>query len=86
MNQFCRLPASEVARLLRTRKVSAGETGRSARTFDSVNPRINAIVHCRPGSGKREQADRVEDPRNRPTFEISLTVPSRHSTLRSMLI
>src|SRR6516225_4777633 len=54
------LPASEVARLVRTRKVSAREVADSAlQRLDSVNPRITAIVDCRPDL-VREQADRVD--------------------------
>jgi amidase len=54
------LPASEVARLVRTRKASAREVADSAlQRLDSVNPRITAIVDCRPDL-VREQADRVD--------------------------
>src|SRR5215813_15587272 len=60
MSELWRLPASEVARLVRTRKVSAREVADSAlQRLDSVNPRITAIVDCRPDL-VREQADRVD--------------------------
>src|SRR6476660_9382896 len=60
MSELWSLPASEVARLVRTRKVSAREVADSAlQRLDSVNPRINAIVDCRPDL-VREQADRVD--------------------------
>src|SRR5215510_6089396 len=60
MSELWSLPASEVARLVRTRKVSAGEVVDSAlQRLDSVNPRITAIVDCRPDL-VREQADRVD--------------------------
>jgi hypothetical protein len=60
MNELWRLSASEVARLARTRKVSAREVADAAlQRLDSVNPRINAIVDCRPDL-VREQADWVD--------------------------
>src|SRR6201988_1605369 len=60
MNELWRLSASEVARLVRTRKVSAREVAEAAlQRLDSVNPRINAIVDCRPDQ-VREQADQVD--------------------------
>src|SRR5215510_2239287 len=60
MSELWRLSASEVARLVRTRKVSAHEVADAAlQRLDSVNPRINAIVDCRPDL-VREQADRVD--------------------------
>ena len=59
-NELWRLSASEVARLVRTRKVSAREVADAAlQRLDSVNPQINAIVECRPDL-VREQADRVD--------------------------
>jgi amidase len=59
-SELCRLSASEVARLVRTRKVSAREVADAAlQRLDSVNPQITAIVECRPGL-VREQADRVD--------------------------
>ena len=60
MSELWRLSASEVARLVRTRKVSAREVADAAlQRLDSVNPRITAIVECRPDL-VREQADRVD--------------------------
>ncbi len=60
MSELWRLSASEVARLVRTRKVSAREVADATlQRLDSVNPQINAIVDCRPGQ-VREQADRVD--------------------------
>jgi amidase len=60
MSELWRLSASEVARLVRTRKVSAREVADAAlQRPDCVNPRINAIVDCRPDL-VREQADRVD--------------------------
>jgi len=60
MTDLWRLSASEVARLVRTRKVSAREVADAAlNRLDSVNPQINAIVDCRPDL-VREQADRVD--------------------------
>ena len=59
-SELWRLSASDVARLVRTRKVSAREVADSAlQRLDSVNPRITAIVDCRPDL-VREQADRVD--------------------------
>ena len=60
MSELWSLSASEVARLVRTRKASAREVADSAlKRLDSVNPRITAIVDCRPDL-VREQADRVD--------------------------
>jgi len=60
MSELWRMSASEVARLVRTRKVSAREVADAAlQRLDSVNPRINAIIDCRP-DWVREQADRVD--------------------------
>lgn len=60
MSELWRLSASEVAHLVRTRKVSAREVADAAlQRLDSVNPRIQAIVDCRPNL-VREQADRVD--------------------------
>ena len=60
MSELWQLSASEVARLVRTRKVSAREVADAAlQRLESVNPRINAIVDCRPGL-VREHADWVD--------------------------
>jgi len=60
MNELWRISASEVARLIKTRKVSAREVADAAlQRLDAVNPKINAIVDCRPEL-VREQADRVD--------------------------
>ena len=59
-SELWRLSASEVARLVRTRKVSAREVADAAlQRLDSVNARINAIVDCRPDL-VRQRADRVD--------------------------
>ena len=61
MSELWRLSASEVASLVRARKVSAREVADSTlQRLDSVNPRINAIVDYRPDQ-VREQADRVDN-------------------------
>src|SRR5215467_6948732 len=58
--ELWRLSASEVARLVRTRNVSAREVADAAlQRLDSVNPRITAIVEYRPDL-VREQADQVD--------------------------
>lgn len=60
VSELWSVSASEVARLVRTRKVSAREVADSAlQRLDAVNPRITAIVDCRPDQ-VREQADRVD--------------------------
>lgn len=60
MSELWQMSASEVARLVRTRKVSAREVAEAAlQRLDAVNPRINAIVDCRPDQ-VREQADLVD--------------------------
>ena len=44
-----RLPASQTAALVRAHQVSATEVARAALArVDAVNPRLNAIVECRP--------------------------------------
>ena len=44
-----RLPASQTAALVRAHQVSATEVARAALSrVDAVNPRLNAIVECRP--------------------------------------
>src|SRR4029077_11532205 len=59
-SELWRLSASEVARLVRSRKVSARELADAAlQRLDSVNPQITAIVECRPDL-VRGQADRVD--------------------------
>jgi len=61
MNELWQLSASEVARLVRTGKVSAREVADAAlHRLDSVNPQINAIVDCRPDL-VRQQAERVDN-------------------------
>ena len=60
MTELWRLSASEVARLVRSRQVSAREVADAAlQRLDSVNPQINAIVDCRSDL-VREQAERVD--------------------------
>lgn len=60
MTELWRLSASEVARLVRSGNASAREVADAAlQRLDSINPRINAIVDCRPDL-VREQADRVD--------------------------
>jgi amidase len=60
MSELWRLPATELAQLIRTRKVSAREAAEAALArLDAVNPQINAIVAHRP-EWVREQADRVD--------------------------
>jgi hypothetical protein len=55
-SELWRLSTSEVARLVRTRKVSARAVADAAlQRLDSVNPQITAIVDCRPDL-VREQA------------------------------
>jgi len=60
MTELWRLSATELAHLIRTRKVSAREAAEAALSrLDAVNPQINAIVAHRPEQ-VREQADRVD--------------------------
>jgi amidase len=59
-SELWRHSASEIARLVKTRKASAREVADAAlQRLDFVNPQINAIVDCRPDL-VREQADRVD--------------------------
>jgi amidase len=49
MTDLWRLSASQIADLIRLRKVSATEAAQSALgRLDAVNPRLNAVVDCRP--------------------------------------
>jgi amidase len=60
MTDLWRLPATELAGLIRTRKVTAREAAEAAlQRLDDVNPSINAIVAHRPDL-VQEQADRVD--------------------------
>ncbi|WP_267221437.1 amidase family protein [Dyella silvae] len=60
MTELWRMSASELAALVRSRDVSAREVAEDAlRRLDAVNPRINAIVECRPEAVLR-QADQVD--------------------------
>ena len=60
MTALWRLPATELAHLIRTRQVSAREVADAAlQRLDAVNPQLNAIVDHRPDQ-VREQADRVD--------------------------
>jgi amidase len=58
--ELWRLPATELAQLIRNRKVSAREAAESAlQRLDAVNPQINAIVAHQPEL-VLEQADRID--------------------------
>ena len=58
--ELWRLPATDLARLIRSRKVSAREAAQSAlKRLDEVNPQINAIVAHTPQL-VLEQADRLD--------------------------
>jgi amidase len=60
VTELWRLPATELAHLIRSRKVSARETAEAALgRLDAVNPTINAIVEHRPEL-VREQADNID--------------------------
>src|SRR5881394_4585621 len=60
MNSLWRLPAADLASLIRARKVSASETAEAALArLDAVNPAINAVVDHRPGE-VLAQADAVD--------------------------
>src|SRR6202453_3236795 len=60
MTELCRLPATELAQLVRTRKASAREASEAAlRRLDAVNPKINAVVAHRPDL-VLQQADRID--------------------------
>jgi amidase len=61
MTELWRLPATELARLIRTREVSARQAAEDAlQRLDEVNPRINAVVAHRP-EWVLEQADKVDE-------------------------
>jgi amidase len=60
MTELWRLPATELAQLVRTRKVSAREASEAAlQRLDAVNPKINAVVAHRPDL-VLQQADRID--------------------------
>ena len=60
MTELWRLPATELAQLVRTRKASAREAAEAAlQRLEAVNPRLNAIVACRPDL-VRQRADAVD--------------------------
>jgi amidase len=49
MQEIWRLPAADVASLVRSRKISAVDAAKAALArLEAVNPRINAVVDCRP--------------------------------------
>ncbi len=49
MQELWRLPATEIAALVKSKKISAKETAAAALArLDAVNPRINAVVEHRP--------------------------------------
>lgn len=61
MTEFWKMPASQIAGLVRARKVSAREIADDTlQRLDAVNPRINAIVECRP-EHVRKQAERIDE-------------------------
>src|ERR1044072_3770368 len=60
MQDLWRLPAAELAALIRTKKISASESAKAALArLDSVNPKINAVVDHRP-QDVLAQADAVD--------------------------
>lgn len=60
MNDIWRLPASELASLIRARKVSARDAAKAALArLDAVNPKLNAVVDHRP-EDVLAQADNVD--------------------------
>lgn len=57
MTDFWRLPATEIATLVRMRKASATEVARDAlKRLESANPAINAVVDHRPEETQAEAA------------------------------
>ena len=57
MTEFCRLPATEIAALVRARKASATEVAKDALArLDAANPPINAVVDHRPEETLAEAA------------------------------
>jgi Amidase len=60
VTELWRVPATELAYLIRTREVSARKAAEAAlQRLDAVNPRINAIVAHRPELVWK-QADRID--------------------------
>src|SRR4029077_18357055 len=60
MTELWQLSATELAHLIRTRKVSAREAAEAAlERLAAVNPKINAIVEHRPELG-RQQAENID--------------------------
>ncbi|MDE2065561.1 MAG: amidase, partial [Bradyrhizobium sp.] len=69
MNDIWRLPAEELAGLIKSRKVSAREAATAAlERLDAVNPAINAVIDHRPDEVMSQAAEvdaaiaRGEDP------------------------
>ena len=80
MTELWRLPATELAHLIRTRKVSAREAAQAALDrLDAVNPQINAIVAHRP-DWVLEQADQVDELVARGKDPGPLAGAARHCT------
>ena len=49
MQDLWRLSATDLAALVRSRKVSAGEAAKAALArLDAVNPKLNAVIDHRP--------------------------------------
>src|ERR1044072_9482530 len=60
MQDLWRLPAAELAALIRTKKISASESAKAALArLDQVNPKINAVVDHRPDD-VLAQADAID--------------------------
>src|SRR5580698_870204 len=60
MTELWRIPATELAQLVRTRKASAREASEAAlQRLDAVNPKINAVVAHRPEL-VLQQANRID--------------------------
>ena len=60
MTELWRLPATELAQFVRTRKVSARDASEAAlQRLDAVNPKINAVVAHRPDL-VLQQANRID--------------------------
>ena len=61
MTDLWRLPAADLAALIRSKKVSAKEAALDALArLDAVNPKINAVIDHRP-EDTLKQAASVED-------------------------
>jgi amidase len=83
VTELWRLPAAELASLVRTRKASAREAAQAAlQRLDAVNPKINAIVEHRPDLvlKRADEVDRMVARREDPGLLAGVPVTVKINT------